>query len=665
MKYVNVSLHSCHMTDHQTYVFFARYAWLLFVLFPVLFILPWRLPKATNTFYPRSPNSPWNSSSNPTWFVHMSDVHLSRKRKKSYPYISSVLNWSLGKFKPDRVVVAGDLTDNQGPEKFRPYRRQLQSDWDLYQKLLKSFNLTSTNLIQTMGNHDVYALKAYEETENFGKGFFPNRTSFHMSTVFYQHENTTYKFVVLNQYDFPTGPICLLQWSFITDEVKASLEKELRKDDCDVVIVVSHNPALRYHKLTTFANILKNSPKVRFMLSGHWHPMFGGILHFGDVVEIVSPPLFKVPRIGIVTFDNQRCGYNLLDKNWDVKAIMTHPISDFFASNYNLFNEEKTEIRALGFSEEPLNLGVYGDVVGRLRRVRKLKDGVYLYSLPMKLPPGKHILIKGGDWNGTVEFTIGEPVKPFREVPYMNRSSYGWTVLFVLMYIPALFLSIPLKWLPGIPGSSWSVVGVFVRSFAHARARIDELPETFKKLLWIETMLCVILPISFFRTRDLLCACHVIGNFFGHRYRYHYIGAKYGLTYLACMFYPVVNIVNGLPYAQPDVIMIFIDLLFLVYGIGKWMYDLMWLCDMFGMEYAGISPIMTLFPVSLYGSLLVHVITLWRNRNRPQAKNCPLYEQGTYYSVLNTNSAPDTVKQCSSTEGELQPVKKAMESPRK
>ena len=587
--------------------------------------MPFMFPKRTKTFQARSPTLPWDSDSTPTWFVHMGDVHLSKMRK-SYDYVSGVLDWCLGKFKPDRVIICGDLTDNQGMEKVRPYRRQLKDDWLLYEELLRTHGLTKENLIQTLGNHDVYALASYSERNNFGQRYFGNLSQFHMSTSFYKHENTMYKFIVLNQYEFPTGPICFLQWSFVTPKVKQELEAELNKDDCDVAIIVSHNPALRYHKLSTFASIIDHSPKLRLMLSGHWHPMRGSILHFGDTIEAVSPPLFKKPRIGLITFDNGRYGYTMIDKDQDVNAVMTHPVPDAFATSFNLFDEQITEIRAIGFSERKLLLAVTGSINGELVRVKRLKPGVYLYSLPVKLSPGKYRLVKVGDWSGTVEFTIGQEVKPFYEKPYMNRSSYGWTIVFLLMYIPALLLSIPKLSL--FVCDSPSVLTLPLRSFGYVKARLSALPPVFQRSLCVSTILCGVFPVSFFDVEGLLCAFHVAGNFFGFHYRYHYLGAKYGLTYLMGMFYPIVNIINGIHSYRQNLLLPIIDVTFLLYGFAKYLYDFMWLFDMFGPAYATTSILMTVVPVLMYGNLIFLVYQTCTHR--PTEDTAALKEAALY-----------------------------------
>lgn len=583
----------------------SHYCWILWLVFPVLFVLPILYPKRTKTFHSSPEIHAWNSSKNPIWFLHMSDLHLSGKRK-SYQYIANAMNWSLGKFKPHQVVIAGDLTDNQGMEKVRPYRRQIEEDWNLYRELLAQFGLNNSNLVHTVGNHDVYSVQAFDSPDNYAKRYFPNISEFHMSVKFYEYENTKFKFVILNKYDFPSAPICFLQWSFVDAEFKKRLVDELAKDDCDISIVVSHNPALRYHTLSRFSKILENTHNTRFMLSGHWHPMQGGYLHFGDVLEVVSPPLFRIPRVGVVTFDNQRAVHTIIDMNDDVNAVMTNPVPRNQTSGRDVFNAKSSEIRAIGFSENELDLRVSGAVTGKLSRVRKLKDGVYLYSLPMTLPDGDYVLHREGDWHGSVEFTIGNTVKPFYEKPYMNRSSYGWSIVFIWMLLPALFLVIPVmpSALQGVKETA-SCFGVILRSFVSLKMRIMGLPISFRTLLLASMIVCLILPISMFDIQGLTCVFHLVGNFLGREYKYHYMGTKYGITYLFGMLYPTLNVINGIDYYRRNKIYAVIDALFICYGLYRWIYDFMWLFDMFGTSYAAVSPLMTVVPILLYGNLIL------------------------------------------------------------
>ena len=291
---------------------------------------------------------------------------------------------------------------------------------------------------------------------------------------------------------------------------------------------------------------------------------------------------------------------------------MTHPVPDSLASDFNLFDETTTEIRALGFATEELNLEVRGAVQGKLKRVRKLKEGVYLYSLPLELQPGRYQIVKSGDWRGTVDFTIGKKVRPFFETPYVNRSSYAWTILFVLMYIPALILSIP--WMPSLASTSFKSWILPLRSFALLKSRIATLPKAFQLSIFATTLISVILPIALFDVEGVPCAFHVFGNFFGWHYRYHYLGAKYGMTYLFGMFYPVVNMVNGMNVYRSNILIPPIDFAILVYGLWRWLYDFTWLVDLLGSSYAISSPIMTIIPFILYGNLLAYLIRCVRQR---------------------------------------------------
>ena len=93
-----------------------------------------------------------------------------------------------------------------------------------------------------------------------------------------------------------------------------------------------------------------------------------------------------------------------------------------------------------------------------------------------------------------------------------------------------------------------------------------------------------------------------------------YLGAKYGMTYLFGMFYPVVNMVNGMNVYRSNILIPPIDFAILVYGLWRWLYDFTWLVDLLGSSYAISSPIMTIIPFILYGNLLAYLIRCVRQR---------------------------------------------------
>ena len=56
----------------------------------------------------------------PTWFIHVSDLHLSRFRPASTRTFAALVHDVLPAVRPARVVVTGDLTDGASPHTARP-----------------------------------------------------------------------------------------------------------------------------------------------------------------------------------------------------------------------------------------------------------------------------------------------------------------------------------------------------------------------------------------------------------------------------------------------------------------------------------------------------------------------------------------------------------------
>ena len=71
-----------------------------------------------------------------------------------------------------------------------------------------------------------------------------------------------------------------------------------------------------------------------------------------------------------------------------------------------------------------------------------------------------------------------------------------------------------------------------------------------------------------------------------------------------------------------------LDLTFLLYGFGKYLYDFMWLFDMFGPTYATTSILMTAVPVLMYGNLIFFVFQTCAHR--PTEDTVALKESALY-----------------------------------
>jgi hypothetical protein len=369
--------------------------------------------------------------------------------------------------------------------------------------------------------------------------------------------------------------------------------------------------------------LLKRARNLRVIISGHWHPPGQPFfLHFGDTFEVVGMAMFKTPDVGLVTFDNNRAAYHVITVGREEFAVMTHPCPLNQTSGLDVFNERETEVRALVFTDRQVNLSVSGPISGRLMRVRKLKEGVFLYSLPMVLEPGIYEMKKEGDWSGTVRFVVGDSVDSFWEIPYIMEASTAWTVVFVVALVPALYLALP----NAVTRNRDCPVLV---GCVNVKIRLCQLPWNFRLVLFASVMACVIVPVAFYPIEDTVGALHVFGQITAAGFQWHYIGAEFGLSFLFGMFYPLVNLVNGM-IGYPREPSLWVDVGYFVVGICEYCRKFARLLDMFGVFYTLTSPLMVLVPVVLYGTLAQWLWETRRSRGGHQGDARQLIESAMY-----------------------------------
>jgi hypothetical protein len=313
--------------------------------------------------------------------------------------------------------------------------------------------------------------------------------------------------------------------------------------------------------------------------------------------------LFKHPIVGFFTFDNHRVVHHVLNLSAPQYAIMTNPVPAWQTSGYDVFHETSTEIRALVFTDKPLDLRVSGAVDGRLAFCRNISNGVALYAMPLSLPAGRYVVKREGDWSGSVDFEIGETIERFWEIPYIMEASTAWTVVFVLSYIPALLLVIPFA----LPRAKC------LENFIALKTRIAAWPQVFGKSLLVATIACIVIPFSLMPVENGVGFFFVIGNLFWSRFQWHYLGGKYGLCYLFCVFYPSVLLADAWVTGKGRFWAGVVGAVALRYFV----YNYSWLVDMFGLLCAVTSPMMTFAPAWIFGHLLWFIFTKPRDKRTP------------------------------------------------
>lgn len=675
-----------------------QYGWAFITSAFALFLIPVGFYRHTGTFHLKKEFNPKNKL--PLILLHASDPHLSSIKPKSYPHIKKMLNTSKKIYKPDLLIISGDLTDNFLPtNSVRPYYTQYEGDWNLYNQLMNEldfkilktenenkrkkedvhlnptsiYSKESVKTIQTIGNHDLFCVGAFNSSINFLRNTieYDRITNFELSTITFNfvdknnHDddsNFSLKFVNLNRFSFPVGPICFIQISFLTNTFKKRLINELTStvNKNEMTIVVSHIPVLRHHLISDMERILKKSLNTRYFLSGHWHPPQGFYLHIGrNVYELVAPPLFKSSYVNLIIIDNGISSSHLINLDQPEHAVISHPASIYSKSELDAYSPSEGEIRAISFGKKSYkkNFSVIIDDVflGRLKcsSENQIKEDVYLCTLHYKdLKEGIHTLIKVGDWSGNLTFSIGPNSPSLTEYPYINEPQTSWTIWFIISWIATIYIVWPFKSSMMTPFHheksqnqfnseskfsnifcccSLSQSNLIVKSFNTIKSRFRMLPRYFQRLLFLAVFWSMFLPISLFEVEGKFSIFHVLGNVFylgknnseyytsdenclqnfrigNFEYRYHYMGAMYGIYFLYFHVFPIFLIVSAFISSQGQYnLYLFIDIIIFIFSFWGAFYQFTWLVDMFGLVYALASPLMLWFPVSIYICLIVWI----------------------------------------------------------
>lgn len=590
----------------------SQYAWLIILGTMLLSITPYKIPSRTKRFTSYQSELPFDSTKTPIWFLHVSDLHLSSVRKGSYEKIKKIFVDSISIFKPEKIIIAGDLTDNYSPEKNFHYQAQMKEDWDLYPKLINELQIKD-KILHCVGNHDMFRIKSFNSMSHYGKDLIYSSDNFLVSKSYYENEGFSIKFIIVNPYNFPATPICFGQFAYPENEVYDQINKELSLVDTNFTMILSHHPVLRWSTWQKVSSMINKAYNLRFFITGHWHPKGTFRYHIGDTYEVVGAAIFKARKIGIFTIDNRRSAYHFIDLDKPPFILMTSPVPSNQTSSLDIFNQNDFEVRALAFTKEAPKLKVSGAATGELK-CKSIQEGVFLCSLPVHIPNGKHRLFKEGDWDGYVDFVVGQTTDPFLQYPYITRPNMGWAYVFIPSIIAAMYLVLPGKksgvvfsyeqWIQGKRDRPSIFVIVF-SSIEVLRYRVNLLPQWMRALLTCSVFATVFIPISFFKIEDLLCSFWCWGYHYTGRFVFHYLGPMMACCYLYFVVFPILILLTSFQVTFERTWTFGIDIiLFLVSSYGIY-YSFWWTRDMFG-PYCVLT-----CPHFIYIPLILYSTTVW------------------------------------------------------
>ena len=613
----------------------SQYLWIGILSIPLISLVSFSTKTMTKDFISQdSSKQAWNSSAKPTWLMHTTDLHLNTAEKNSYNQTYNSLKKAIDTLKPKKIIFTGDLVDNKNNgSSFRPYTEQKIQDWERYKQLLAELNLTNDpRLIQVAGNHDFFDILSDNSKAHYAKGFIYNESTMIHNRYKLDLDVGTASILAVNPYEFP-APVLRLTWfTSPSNKLLSELKKELNSNTDTIQIVVQHHPVAMIFpssgakSSSCYTEIIKQTQNVRLVLSGHRHPKNPVYQHWGDTLEVVGTPLFKLPnRVGLVTIDNRRVAYHDINLNAKHIAVMTNPAPRYQTSGLDVFMENETEVRALYFGETPGNLSVSGSVKGQLKCETKLDDGVWMCSLPFKLPNGNHVIHKEGDWSGDVEFTISSKVSGFEEKQYQQESTTSYIFLYVWITIICVGITFPIgftevnsdfdAWIKGRSENSNWLFALFA-GFIAVRHRLAKAPKCIKYATFIASVWPLVLPISLFGIEDkpaMFWTWDFVGN---GKAVTGFQGTMFGLRYLYFTVLSAILMASAISGALGRSRIFIIDVLVYLTSLGFVGYYIYTLCDWLGFVWAFTSPSFALFPLYFLITLIFYALSTYRNRNQ-------------------------------------------------
>lgn len=542
--------------------------------------------------------------------------------------------------KPARVLISGDVTDSGG-NGFQPYIEIMKEDWDLYKQLLGNLSYPTENIIAVAGNHDVYNLRSFDSPRHFANGILYNQSTFPVAKYVIDDDISV---VTVNPYHFPLPPKGLLDWAFPDRTVVDKLKVYLHDRSTHYSIVLGHQPALMwYPNYATTANIafpelLIRSTVARFYLSGGLDIESPAFYHHGDTLEVVGLRFDRGDSVGVVTFDNYRAGYHVIDTAADgLKAVITSPSPETQISGLDMFDEESgLTLRVLVFSGDSVTLRASGSGITGEQELNCTafpdKENVQMCELDLDEVTGNGFISVTGDWAGNVSFVVTSTSRGFRQTPYTDAASSLWTFLSCGLGGFVLVMTIPIKfagvgesfdrWVRGRDANShW--LFAFFGGFLSTHQKLMEAPLYFRIPLFISVLWAFVLPSVFFMLDDAIAVIWNGGYICDGTSVFHFFGMQFHAFFYYSVVFPLIIFASAVEVTRAHSFAFVIDCIVYVASFAGWFATVYLLSTVFSIWSTLTSPIFVLFPIYLHGSLIFWTIKTVRHDRRNRHMEVP------------------------------------------
>ena len=556
-------------------LFLSQTIWFIYILIFVSigFIFP-RYHNA-NEYVSLDPTEPFNKEKDPIIYTHVSDIHLSACEPLKVINTKLLLK-QMKKYKVNFHIISGDIVDNYGEENWPKIGRQIKEDWELFQKMVYEEELNKELIIDCAGNHDMWALiePLSKEILYLDYSFTFKRENIITNDEFLIKKINIFglNFIIFNNYRFPTIHPPYIYYGHPTKDILDKFEKSIETTEDPIIIThypVDINWGFQSSKGNSFEKIIQNK-KIKYIYTGHFHPANPHIIrHEQGGVEYVGIAAYQYKGFSLVTIDNGRHVYHPMKLYKEERNIfITHPIPLEEISSHQIFNEKNTYIRVISYFNEEIDIYVKGYVNGKLNVERKLKNGAYLYSIPLNVD-------KDGEYEITVYNNDTNPYYNFniKRKFYIGQKYFGkkeGTILLQRGFYFARFSSIatflclfiilfPIKgyyiksiddYICGLNNEiKWNLI-LFLSPLI-MRYRIQKVSKIIRLSLFCSLIYILILPLHFFKPISgyygfsFFIFTYLAGTFYFDEWAVNFF-----YFYLLVIIIPAVNFTSSLSYSN-------------------------------------------------------------------------------------------------------------------
>ncbi|XP_003724743.3 transmembrane protein 62 isoform X1 [Strongylocentrotus purpuratus] len=340
-----------------------------------------------------SPPYPGATADNLWWFIHISDIHISRFRdpQRATDFKQFCVE-NIDVIKPEVVVVTGDLTDAKTYDNIGS--TQFEIEWQTYQNTIKHARIPERTVwLDVRGNHDAFDIPHTRHDSNYYRKYSVLRERGD-TTFMYQHKTPfgTYSFIALYALLDPGPKRPFNFFGSMPEEEVERLESYVsqveKQSSNNHTVFFGHYPSSTI--LTSQRRLTQSLRSGIAYLCGHLHSLGGLARHMEATQKTGSLELevedWKINRMyRIMAFDHDMLSFVDVKLNeWPAIVITNPKRARFMAPKHEPVHKmmHSTHIRVLVFSPDPIKavtISIDRNVIGAAKHV----EGP-LYVLPWK-----------------------------------------------------------------------------------------------------------------------------------------------------------------------------------------------------------------------------------------------------------------------------------------